>query len=78
MEGAKPKQIGAGTAQIHILPHNLLNGIAGCKLRQKRRGKSHRDASFHGNFIVHNEGQTASARGAPLGEAAGASRHNPR
>lgn len=40
MEGAKAKQIGAGTAEIDILPHNLLNGIAGCQLFQNDGGNA--------------------------------------
>ena len=39
VEGAKSKQIGTGTAQVHILPHHILNGIAGDQLVNECRLK---------------------------------------
>jgi hypothetical protein len=41
VEGAQAKHIRAAALEGHILTHHILNGIAGQKLINKRRGKSH-------------------------------------
>ena len=46
MEWAKSKQIGAGTFQRHVLPHNIFNGIAGSQFINKCRWESHDSSSF--------------------------------
>ena len=55
VEGAKTKQIRAGSLQAHILAHHILNGISGNQFINKRLGKSQalRLLSKQNNLLYH-------------------------
>ena len=46
VKGAQAKEVAAPAGEGDILPHHVLNGIAGGELVEKRGGKRHEKTSF--------------------------------